>query len=49
MRESSVAQQRYQAVMAVMGDGLAVSQAAEKVAVLRQMLHAWLATRASSR
>jgi transposase len=41
MRELSVAEQRYQGVMAVMGDGLAVSQAAEKVGVLRQTLHAW--------
>ena len=33
MRELSVAEQRYRAVMAVMGDGLAVSLAAEKVGV----------------
>jgi transposase len=38
-----VAGQRYQAVMAVRGDGLSVSQVAEKVGVSRQMLHAWLA------
>ena len=43
MRELSVAEQRYQAVMAVIGDGLAVSQVAEKVGVSRQTLHAWLA------
>jgi transposase len=36
-----VAEQRYRAVMAVMGDRLAVSLAAEKVGVLRQTLHAW--------
>ncbi|ETB30230.1 DNA-binding protein, partial [Mycobacterium avium subsp. paratuberculosis 10-5975] len=30
MRELSVAEQRYQAVMAVISDGLSVSQAAEK-------------------
>jgi DNA-binding XRE family transcriptional regulator len=38
MRELSVAEQRYQAVMAVIGDGLTVSQAAEKVGVSRQTL-----------
>src|SRR5947209_18850061 len=43
MRELSVAEQRYQAVMAVIGDGLSVSQAAEKTGVSRQTLHAWLA------
>ena len=43
MRELSVAEQRYQAVMAVIGDGLSVSQVAEKVGVSRQTLHAWLA------
>jgi hypothetical protein len=30
MKELSVAEQRYQAVLAVIGDGLTVSQAAEK-------------------
>ena len=39
MRELSVAEQRYQAVMAVIGDGLTVSQAAEKTGVARQTLH----------
>jgi transposase len=43
MRELSVAEQRYQAVMAVIGDGLSVSQVAEKVGVSRQTLHSWLA------
>lgn len=43
MRELSVAEQRYQAVMAVIGDGLSVSQAAEKFGVARQTLHRWLA------
>ena len=38
-----MAEQRYQAVMAVIGDGLSVSQVAEKVGVSRQTLHAWLA------
>lgn len=43
MRELSVSEQRYQAVMAVVGDGLSISQVAEKVGVSRQTLHAWLA------
>lgn len=43
MRELTVAEQRYQAVMAVIGDGLTVSQAAEKTGVARQTLHRWLA------
>jgi transposase-like protein len=38
MREFSVAEQRYQAVMAVIGDGLSVSQVAEKIGVSRQTL-----------
>src|ERR1700760_2320288 len=43
MRELSVAEQRYQAVMAVIGDGVTVSQAAEKTGVARQTLHRRLA------
>jgi DNA-binding NarL/FixJ family response regulator len=31
MRELSVAEQRYQAVMAVIADGLSMSQVAEKI------------------
>jgi transposase InsO family protein len=42
MRELSVAEQRYQAVLAVIADGLSVRQAAEKVGVSRQTLHSWL-------
>ena len=38
-----MAEQRYQAVMAVIGDGLSISQVAEKVGVSRQTLHGWLA------
>jgi len=38
-----VTEQRYQAVMAVIGDGLSVSQVAEKVGVSRQTLNTWLA------
>src|ERR1700722_5577206 len=43
MRELIVAEQRYQAVLAVIADGLSVSQVADKVGVSRQTLHAWLA------
>ncbi len=43
MRELSVAEQRYQAVLAVISDGLSISQVAEKFGVSRQTLHAWLA------
>lgn len=43
MRELSVAEQRYQAVLAVISDGLSLSQVAEKVGVSRQTLHTWLA------
>ena len=38
-----MAEQRYQAVLAVIADGLSVSQVADKVGVSRQTLHAWLA------
>ena len=37
-----MAEHRYQAVMAVIGDGLSISQVAERVRVLRQTLHSWL-------
>lgn len=43
MRELSVAEQRYQAVLSVISDGLAIGQVAEKVGVSRQTLHSWLA------
>jgi transposase InsO family protein len=43
MRELSVAEQRYQAVLAVIADGLSVKVAAEKAGVSRQTLHSWLA------
>jgi transposase-like protein len=43
MRELSVAEQRYQAVLGVISDGLSISQVAEKVGVSRQTLHSWLA------
>lgn len=38
-----MAEQRYQAVLAVISDGLAISQVASKVGVSRQTLHSWLA------
>jgi hypothetical protein len=43
MKQLSVAEQRYQGVMAVIADGPSVSQVAEKVGVSRQTLHTWLA------
>jgi transposase-like protein len=43
MREMSVAEQRYQAVLAVISDGLSVSQVASKVGVSPQTLHSWVA------
>src|SRR5512139_2575452 len=42
-RDLSVAEQRYQAVLAVISDGLPISQAASKVGVSRQTLRSWLA------
>ena len=42
LRELSVAEQRYQAVLAVIEDGLGVSEAAAKAGVSRQALHSWL-------
>ena len=43
LRELSVVEQRYQAVLAVLEDHLSVTEAAAKVGVSRQTLHAWLA------
>ncbi len=43
-----MAEQRYQAVLAVISDGLSVSQVAEKVGVSRQTLHTWLARYAAT-
>src|SRR4051794_6576308 len=42
MREMSVAEQRYQAVLAVIGDGRTITEVAAQWAVSRQTLHAWL-------
>jgi transposase-like protein len=39
MRELRVAEQRYQAVLAVISDGLSICQVASKVGVSRQRLH----------
>jgi transposase len=38
-----VAEQRYQAVLAVISDGLSISQVTKKVGVSRQTVHSWLA------
>jgi transposase-like protein len=43
MRELSVAEQRYQAVLAVIKDGRTVTETAAAVGVSRQSLHGWLA------
>src|SRR6202521_1031703 len=42
MKELSVGEQRYQAVMAVLGDGRTVTEVAHDWAVSRQTVHAWL-------
>jgi transposase len=42
LRELSVAEQRYQAVLSVIEDGLSVTGAAAKAGVSRQALHGWL-------
>jgi DNA-directed RNA polymerase specialized sigma24 family protein len=43
MRELSVTEQRYQAVLAVISDGLSIRQVADKWGVSRLTLHSWLA------
>ena len=43
-RELSVAEQRYQAVLSVIEDGLQVTEAAAKAGVSRQSLHSWLSS-----
>jgi transposase InsO family protein len=42
LRELSVAEQRYQAVLAVIEDGLSITEVAAKAGVSRQTLHSWL-------
>src|SRR6188472_3839000 len=43
MRELSVAEQRYQAVLAVISDGETVTDVAARFGVRRQTVHEWLA------
>lgn len=43
MRELSVAEQRYKAVLAVIGDGRSITEVAASWGISRQTLHAWLA------
>jgi hypothetical protein len=42
MREMSVAEQRYQAVLAVISEGRTVTEVAFQYRVSRQTLHGWL-------
>ena len=42
MREMSVAEQRYQAVLAVISDGPSVTEVAAQFGVSRQTMHTWL-------
>jgi transposase-like protein len=42
VRELSVQEQKYQAVMAVLSDGFSVSEVAQRWGVSRQSVHAWL-------
>ncbi|WP_245618513.1 helix-turn-helix domain-containing protein, partial [Knoellia aerolata] len=42
MREMSVAEQRYKAVLAVIGDGRTITEVASAWSVSRQTLHQWL-------
>src|SRR6187399_3256295 len=43
MREMSVSEQRYQAVLAVISEGCTVTEVAARFGVSRQTMHAWLA------
>src|SRR5260221_2183213 len=43
MREMSVTEQRYKAVLAVIGDGRTVSEVATDWGVSRRTMHSWLA------
>ena len=42
LRELSKMEQRYDAVLAVIRDGMAVTEVAEKYGVGRQTVHVWL-------
>jgi transposase len=44
MRELSVAEQRYQAVLAVISDGETITEVAARFGVARKTVHDWLAT-----
>ena len=48
LREISVVEQRYQAVLAVIEDGLSVTHVVAKVGVLPATLHAWLSRYAAT-
>jgi transposase-like protein len=43
MRELSVAEQRYRAVLAVISDGATVTEVAARFGVARKTMHEWLA------
>jgi transposase len=43
MRGKSVAEQRYQVVLAVIGDGCTVTEVAARFGVSRQTMHTWSA------
>jgi len=43
MREMSVSEQRYKAVLAVIADGRSVTEVAKDWGVSRQTMHGWLA------
>jgi transposase-like protein len=43
MREMSVAEQRYKAILAVIADGRTVSEVASEWGVCRRTTHRWLA------
>jgi transposase InsO family protein len=43
MRELSVSEQRYQAVLAVISDGATITEVAARFGVARKTIHAWLA------
>jgi transposase-like protein len=47
MKEMSVAEQRYQAILAMIEDGLTVTEVADKAGVTRQTLYNWLRRYAS--
>jgi len=42
IREFSVQEQKYQAALAVLAEGVSVSEVAQRWGVSRQSVHAWL-------